>query len=264
MYPCQHRQITEAALQQFSEQTPNRSPLTGSQLKAIIVGSAREDAPSWQRISNWHFFRSNEQMPSWRGFRLDSRGRVQVLQEQLSRCEAEARYEIFGRLLHHIQDMSTPSHVTPIYHDGLFSDPYEGWLKRQVKSWPTAPAPLPPNLCASLSADPAKPLDHYYQACAEATLRWLADEGQGVNAEVDGRAVRLPLQAFWPLYSAETKGWLPGFASFGPLGREFGQTDFQTAGHHYRIDEQSYRQLAELLLAKACAESLQALHLLLP
>ena len=264
MYPCKHRQNTEASQRQFSQQNPNQSPLTTAQQEAIIVGSAREDAPSWQRISNWHFFRSNDQMPIWRGFRFDSRGRVQALQEQLHLCAAEERYELIGRLLHHIQDMSTPSHVTPIYHDGLFSDPYEGWLKRQVKSWPTAPAPLPPNLCASLSADPAKPLDHYYQACAEATLRWLADEGQGVNAEVDGRNERLPLQAFWPLYSAETKGWLSGFASFGPLGREFGQTDFQAAGHHYRIDEQSYRQLAELLLAKACEESQQALHLLLP
>ena len=264
MYPCQHRQITEAALRRFSAQNPAHSPLTQSQQEAIIVGSAQEDAPSWQRISNWHFFRSNDQMPIWRGFRFDSRGRVQALQEQLHLCAAEERYELIGRLLHHIQDMSTPSHVTPIYHGGVPADPYESWLKRQFANWPAKLAPLPTNLCAVPSPVPGEPLDHYYQACAEATLRWLADESQGVNAEVDGRAVRLPLQAFWPLYSAETKGLLPGFASFGPLGREFGKTEFQADGHHYRIDEQSYRQLAELLLAKACSESQHALQLLLP
>lgn len=264
MYPCQHRQITEAALRQFSQQNPNRSPLTTAQQEAIIVGSDIEDAPSGQRISNWHFFRSNEQMPTWRGFHLDSRGRVQALQDQLSRSTAEARYELIGRLLHHIQDMSTPSHVTPIYHDGLTADPYEGWLKRQFASWPATLASQPSNLCAPRSTAPGEPLDHYYQACAEATLRWLADESQGVSVEIDGRAERLPLQAFWPLYGAKTKGWLPGFASFGPLGRAFGKTEFQAAGHHYRIDQQSYRQLAELLLAKACEESQQALHLLLP
>ena len=264
MYPCQHRQITAAALRQFSQQNPNRSPLTTAQQEAIIVGSDIEDAPSGQRISNWHFFRSNEKMPSRGWPHLDSRGRVQALQDQLRRSTEEERYELIGRLLHHIQDMSTPSHVTPIYHDALFSDPYEGWLKQQVTSWPTAPTPLPPNLCAPRSTAPGEPLDHYYQACAEATLRWLADESQGVSVEIDGRAERLPLQAFWPLYGAKTKGWLPGFASFGPLGREFGKTEFQAAGHHYRIDEQSYRQLAELLLAKACEESQQALHLLLP
>ena len=264
MYPCQHSQITHAALQQFCAQEPNRPPLTEAQRQAIIAGSEKEDAPSWQRISNWHFFRSNEQMPTWHGFRLDSRGRVQALQEQLGRCVDEVRYERIGRLLHHIQDMSTPSHVTPIYHDGLTADPYEGWLKRQFASWPATLASQPSNLCAARSAEPREPLDHYYQACAEATLRWLADESQGVSAEIDGRTEHLSLQEFWPLYRAETRGRLPGFARFGPLGRAFGKTEFQAAGHHYRISEQSYRQLAELLLAKACQESQQALNLLLP
>src|SRR5574344_1165926 len=146
MYPCQHRQITAAALRQFSQQNPNHSPLTTAQQEAIIVGSDIEDAPSGQRISNWHFFRSNEKMPSLSWPHLDSRGRVQALQDQLRRSTEEERYELIGRLLHHIQDMSTPSHVTPIYHDGLPADPYESWLKRQFANWPAKLAPLPANL----------------------------------------------------------------------------------------------------------------------
>ena len=34
MYPCQHSQITHAALQQFCAQEPNRPPLTEAQLPA--------------------------------------------------------------------------------------------------------------------------------------------------------------------------------------------------------------------------------------
>lgn len=166
MYPCQHRQITEAALRRFSAQNPAHSPLTQSQQEAIIVGSAQEDAPSWQRISNWHFFRSNDQMPIWRGFRFDSRGASRRCRSSCT-CVRPRSYELIGRLLHHIQDMSTPSHVTPIYHGGVPADPYESWLKRQFANWPAKLAPLATTSAPSPAQRRRTARSPPGQACAE-------------------------------------------------------------------------------------------------
>lgn len=40
--------------------------------------------------------------------------------EELVEKNSFKRYNKFGRILHHIQDMSTPSHVLPIYHGPKF------------------------------------------------------------------------------------------------------------------------------------------------
>ena len=259
MYPQQHRLITAEALRRLRSEGSAKVALTEPQQIAILDGSAGEDAPSWQRLSNWHFFRSNDDMPTSRWPRFDSRHRVAELSKSLDQCPQSERYDRIGRLLHHIQDMSTPSHVTPVYHGGIPADPYESWLKQQFQEWPLEDAQLTQGLIAS----PRQEIGHFYKACAKATLRFLADERHGLMASHNGSPVRLPLSDFWPSYRPETRGWLPGFARFGRFGRYFGRTHLQSANDEYQIDTASYRALANILLEKACQESMQALRLLL-
>ncbi len=259
MYPHQHRLITAEALRRLRHDANAAIPLTEQQQIAILDGSAGEDAPSWQRLSNWHFFRSNDEMPTGHWPRFDSRYRVDELAQSLEQCQESERYELIGRLLHHIQDMSTPSHVTPVYHGGIPSDPYESWLKQQFQEWPLGEVQLAPGEIAVSCQD----IGHFYQSCAEATLRFLGDEQHALAATHHGSPVRLPLSEFWPRYRREECGWLPGFARFGRFGRQFGQSNLQSADEKYQIDPASYRDLANTLLEKACQESIQALRLLL-
>lgn len=259
MYPHQHRLITAEALRRLRGEGGAKVALTEQQQLAILDGSAGEDAPSWQRLSNWHFFRSNDEMPTSCWPRLDSRYRVDELSQSLDQCPQSECYDRIGRLLHHIQDMSTPSHVTPVYHGGIPADPYESWLKQQFQEWPLEDVQLTPGLIASSRQE----IGHFYKACAEATLKFLADERHGLAATHNGSPIRLPLSEFWPHYRPETRGWLPGFARFGRFGRHFGRAHLQSADEEYQISPASYRDLANILLEKACQESGLALQLLL-
>ena len=259
MYPQQHRLITAETLRRLRDDGSAKVALTEPQQIAILDGSAGEDAPSWQRLSNWHFFRSNDEMPTSRWLRFDSRYRVEELAQSLKQCQESERYDLIGRLLHHIQDMSTPSHVTPIYHGGIPSDPYESWLKQQFQEWPLTEVPLTPDRIAT----PHQEIGHFYKACAEATLRFIGDEQHALAATHNGSPVRLPLSEFWPEYRREERSWLPGFARFGRFGRHFGQTNLQSSGEEYQVAPASYRDLANTLLEKACQESMLALRLLL-
>lgn len=260
MYPQQHRLITAEALRRLRDDGSVKVVLTEPQQIAILDGSADEDTPSWQRLRNWHFFHSNDEMPvAGRWLRFDSRYRVEELAQSLAQSQASEGYDLIGRLLHHIQDMSTPSHVTPVYHGDIPSDPYESWLKQQFSQWPLTAVQLAPDRIAT----PGQDIGHFYQSCAEATLKFLGDEQNALAATHNGSSVRLPLSEFWPHYRREDGSWLPGFARFGRFGRYFGQTTLQSADEEYQVAVASYRELANTLLEKACQESIQALRLLL-
>ena len=108
MYPTHHRQITRTALIYWQRESGVALP--DGLCHAIVRGSGIEDAPSWQRLYHWHFYRSNPQIPDWPLLRLTSEYRVRALQQHLSHTQPHVeRGEWIGRLLHHLQDMSTPA-----------------------------------------------------------------------------------------------------------------------------------------------------------
>ena len=121
MKPCTHKALTAHALTLLSKKL---SPSFREFTQEIINGSGAED--NWWELSrslNWHFYRSNVRMKrKYHIFHVSSElileKRVAVFLDAGKPLSMRLFY--LGRILHHIQDMSTPSHVIPIYHGPAF------------------------------------------------------------------------------------------------------------------------------------------------
>ena len=105
-------------------------------MEGLKEGSRSEDQISPQRIWNWHFYGEEEDnYRSWFGANKTSLKRVKSLVARLADTSQTLsnhpqdtdlvmkKAVLVGRLLHHIQDMSCPPHVVPVYH--VSKDRYE-------------------------------------------------------------------------------------------------------------------------------------------
>lgn len=94
-------------------------------LSAFAGASADEDSFDLTRVVNWHFYNNGKKIGHYRKYFLYCNGsNEEIFKERLDELDAKitgkrARSEIYaaaGRVIHHVQDMSVPSHVVPIYH----------------------------------------------------------------------------------------------------------------------------------------------------
>lgn len=247
VYPKFHQLITRTALQRW--QRISGVEFSAETMALIIQGSSQEDAPTWSRLQHWHFYRSQAAIADWRWLHLTSERRVRQLQEALltSRGQA-AHWGYLGRLLHHLQDMSTPSHVIPVYHDPCFADAYEVAMTAYQPDWQ--------HLALDTSLSPGEELDalQRYTDAAQASLAWLASDEAMLHGDCDGSPFPLPSNLFWQAPSTDQTGWL-GFGRRGPLFSAFGQTELQYAQHRITVSRTEYQRIYHHFFRKAVTES---------
>ena len=257
MYPTHHRQITRTALIYWQRESGVALP--DALCQAIVRGSGIEDAPSWQRLYHWHFYRSNPQIPDWPLLRLTSEYRVRALQQHLSRTQPHVeRGEWIGRLLHHLQDMSTPAHVVPIYHDPLFADGYEKRLPHLLPpDWASPQPEVTLDATAVIAETGELGLYHY---AAQQTLAWLDSHDSTLAATLDDQPYALTSTQFWQPPSIHDSIFRCGFGRRGPLYRAFGLPMIPLAGKLLRVSDAEYRRFFRTLFRKSLCDSLTLLR----
>jgi len=118
MKPINHKRITEISLN-FCKDKINAKILEYK--NEIIQGSADEDETQLlSRALNWHFYRQeNSPTPKKVKFIFYPTSE-NIFQKRIKQFQSEKdlkkKYNILGRIIHHIQDMTTPAHILPIYH----------------------------------------------------------------------------------------------------------------------------------------------------
>ena len=267
-----HKLITKIALNAFiQEKGEGHADVFGNEnyRQCIIEGTDWEDALSFHRLVNWHFYPANDllRIPLW-GFVLANSSHIveERQRELLSEIQhglSERLFTRFGRLLHHIQDMSTPSHVVPVYHGPGIPDPYEDYL---THDWDYLSQSNDATWMAMHEIDPPVQFTNLYVSAAQATQTALSPATMTVNVMIDGVDTQVDTRLFW-LTHEQVEGKSPkhydhGFGGFGILGEHFGDTHTTRVGtHEYQISLREFRCIAATFINKAIGDSLTALCL---
>ena len=97
--------------------------LRPEQVAATIHGSRHEDEMLiLRRIANWHFYDPEKQAEKRFIFiRTQLHTRFRELSQLLSAKPApKDSYELLGRIIHYLQDVTVPAHVVPVFHPRYF------------------------------------------------------------------------------------------------------------------------------------------------
>ena len=267
------------------------------------MSSASEDDVSFasklQRPFNWHFYnnkksiRDNDWIPGHRTSEMRFTSLLEKLEKYIEKCAQdpdrhaiEDLVQTTGRLVHHIQDMSTPSHVVPIYHGPGLSDHYESYIEAYAGK--ISPVLVPPHdkeaaddrskvfITPDQITDAISLLDRHsdenpmitlYRGSAEATLSFLQDES--ITLYCNGTKQAYGLTSFWQENNGSNAKdgesfWLrkfsEDFGSFGPLGNNFGKTTFSVNDEFYEGNVDEYLRIYKKLLKKTLIDSIVVLE----
>ncbi len=290
MTPKNHKDITALSLSLFQKINNNKA-IQHKVKKLLMKASSNEDRffdYFFQRLFNWHFYNNNLNIDNkiHRG-RRTSEKRVKNLikdidkyierfERKQKRRDAKKLLDAAGRLAHHIQDMSTPSHVVPVYHGLGLKDEYENYSKRYagkakiifnshrignkddiyIKEINIAEhtTSLEARYSPSLHA-----LYNLYVASAESTLEYLRENG--FNLDVDDEPQYMKWNNFWREKddTFESKKH-QGFGDFGKLGNNFGKPSFRIDKTLYKISNDQYLNLYNYLLRKSVLDTLEIIN----
>lgn len=217
MKPQAHKILTEIAIERCREKL---SADFRSHCEEIVKGSIAEDEWKTERFRNWHFYRANDAIPhtlkKWYGtVKTTSLPILRTRINDLDTCrrsgDKKGYFNNLGRIIHHVQDMNTPSHVIPVYHGPFRKDYFETFMLAVMDAGRLdAPVVFHPDL---------PDFEATYDKAARDTLAYI--RGTSLRAEnCDGQSVWLPLGMFWQAY-ADGNGALKGFGTFGDLYRWF-------------------------------------------
>jgi len=140
-----HPEISKRAIELFEELYPSQSERTRERASLFTDGSGREDEIdfSLQRLFNWHFYDPGSRLGgAWWGIRRSNRKRFETLSGKLiesAKTRLPETYVLAGRLAHHIQDMSSPPHVVPVYH---MKDCFDAYATKRIVDVKLTPAQL--------------------------------------------------------------------------------------------------------------------------
>lgn len=284
MKAADHRRLTRKAIELFHI-------FTGSELSAYLVQNSglveqgAEDAdyhPFATRITHWHFYPENNALRP-KTFYLGGivplpvtptsqhilEFRVKELRQEFEKDHPFRVEELIGRILHHIQDMSTPAHVVPVYHGPKLKDSFEEYSLRHSEAI-LEDIVFDVAEYHALKADQQEDILAIYHAAARETLRLLYDEPEErFYILADGEELVGGWRKFWLRYAeAGNQCAQPpldgyqGFGCYGLFGQHFGETRLEHEGVSYQLDPVHYQRLHRRLLNKQVIDSVHALMLI--
>ncbi len=287
MKASDHRLITAEAIRQFVRFSQSPAvPFLLQHSRSVQTGSEDADiSPIYTRATNWHFYNRNLDRdilrePIWSfmeplTFHLSSdrilKRRCEQLTEEIEKKSPKDVCNFTGRILHHIQDMSIPSHVVPVYHGPLVSDSFETYLSTYLKNseylsditeeLEQKTPPIPTFLKNDIM--------QLYQDTAEATLEFIKPENSSCQVTRNGIETTLPWSFFWADKNSKHRDDYPsscqfgGFGTFGPLGKHFGNSEEFTIGQDsYIINEEVFNAFCRKLVKDMLENSIKALFLI--
>lgn len=296
-----HTDSSELAFSLFLETRGVAKPL-GEMRAYLGMSSASEDDVSFssklQRPFNWHFYNNRKSIgnsdwiPGHRTSEKRFASLLEKLEKYIGKCaknpdrhNVEDLVEATGRIMHHIQDMSTPSHVVPIYHGPGLSDHFESYIEsyaRRIKPHLSqshdhgaegdramvciTPAEIKAAIDQAFTNPAAHPMAELYESSAQATLKLLKEES--VTLYCNGVKQSFPLTAFWQENAGGTREdesfWLrkfsEDFGSFGTLGNNFGKMNFTVDKAFYEGSPDEYLRIYKKLLKKTLIDSVVVLE----
>ncbi|WP_419174175.1 hypothetical protein [Desulfosediminicola sp.] len=285
-----HLRVTAEAVRQFVRMSQSPvAPMLLQHTSLIQDGSKDADiSPIYTRATNWHFAphnleRSTLQEPIWSfmeplTFHISSdyilRKRSEEMLHEICKQSKRDVFKLLGRVLHHIQDMSTPSHVVPVYHGPLIADSFETYLNKIYLADDMNINTISANLQIS-PANLTPPADttvvDIYMEAGQKTLQFLKSENSSFQTERNGVRCNLPWSYFWADKSTQHKNGYPtectigGFGSFGPLGKHFGTVgEIQSGDDTFIIENEVYEKFCTNLVRDMLVNSLRTLFLLEP
>jgi hypothetical protein len=186
---------------------------------------------------------------------------VKELESEIRKGESNRVFPLIGRVLHHVQDMSTPAHVTPVYHDPRTPDSYESYSPKHIEEQLSRVSIRTEDL-RELGDEVSGLLD-FREKAAEATLDHLNGDETRFPCCIDGKATKACWELYWLPYSEAAGGeevlGQKGFGRYGVLGRCFGETRIEVEGSTYRVGADVFRDLHRRLVQKAVEDSLRVL-----
>ena len=296
-----HIDSSELAFSLFLEMRGVARPLV-EMCTYLGVSSASEDDVSFssklQRPFNWHFYNNKKSITNsdWIPGNRTSEKRFNTLLEKLEkyidecaknpdRHNVEGLVEVTGRIMHHIQDMSTPSHVVPVYHGPGLSDHYETYIEsysRRITPHLSlshdhrdgndraliciTPAEVADAIDLAFNISDVNPLMAHYESSAKATLKFINEESMTLHC--NGAKQSYPLTAFWQENIESGRNgesfWLrklsENFGSFGTLGNNFGKINFTVDDEFFEGSLDGYLRIYKKLLKKTLIDSIVVLE----
>jgi len=250
-----HKYLTKIAIASSSLN------LSKQDIKYILKGTHHEDYyPLKTRATNWHFYRLEPNSPipmKVKRFGIWCKPTSEnIFQIHINHLKApKSRKDYFktlGKILHHIQDMSTPSHVVPIYHGPGKKDYYEKYMMKYLTKIQLADT-------VQINSTPNNFNDLYHSAASK-TLNYLQDKSiEGISP--DNELVNISFDKIWTKYTPGNK-MIEGFGKYGPYANCFSikrSRNSYVSRDGYRIKKTEIKKIYKELCDKAIQDSCDAL-----
>jgi hypothetical protein len=262
MKPEDHDKITGKAIEIYYEHTYSdlSAQLLMNYYKVKGAASQEDKSPLYSRATNWHFFKQNEKLQPTNlllfKVRPTSEYRVNKLRQELEENTEKLRVTVIGRILHHIQDMSTPTHTVPVYHGPIVKDSFEDYSMKNTES-ELKTIDINIQEFDELKAETIHDINSIYTNAAHETLNYLYDDPSSEFEFDNGEKAGWDL--FWKRYSESSDDCAKnsGFGCYGPLGKQYGNTVVQLNGTTRKIDSEVYKKLHRWVLRKQLLDSLR-------
>jgi len=266
MKPDDHRRITQKSIQIYHKHAKTSlSTLLVNNTKKVELGAKQEDTtPPYTRITNWHFYKQNKKLQPTTVYFLKiiplpviptSEHRISDLISRMKARPTKSQAKLIGRILHHIQDMSTPAHVVPIYHGPKLHDSFEDYSVKYSDS-ELLNIDIDTHEYESLCSENNSNIMSIYTNAANETLHYLYDNPKNTFEFKNG--AQGVWDMFWKRCSDDTMDCIThpydkvqGFGCYGPYGQKFGISD--------DIGPDVYKKMHRWILRKQIIDSLRAL-----
>lgn len=282
MHAKDHMRLTSKAIEIYRQySSSNAGERFHDYRRTMMVGSKEADTtPVLTRLTNWHFYKADcalepdsfdlsGLLPTVKFYPTSEillAKRICQLKKEAKKGLSRDFFELVGRVLHHIQDMSTPAHVVPVYHGPKIKDSFETFSAEHIKHYVES-VEISQGEFEAVASENSGDLMKVYDDAAEATLAALRDSGGRIPARLDGEETVIGWEAFWDgsgqaeheITVFETIKF-KGFGSYGPLGKHFAASAVDTPEGRYQIGLQVYKDFYLMILKKAVLDSLRALH----
>ena len=214
--PQKHKSISNRGVCIYEACTGHAIPEELS--SAFAKGALDEDEIGLTRLLNWHFYNNDKKLGHYWKFIFYCNGsNERIFRKRLDKLEAmfiskTPKRDIYaqaGRVAHHIQDMSSPPHVMPIYHIGR--DKFDGYeYEPRLVSVVDTTA-----ICTDISESVVYPLELLERA-AQNTLKAVR------NPVVFKAGITVENETWMKFWGGPEDKELSGFKTYGEYGNVFG------------------------------------------